>query len=226
VAAHVPRMADTAGSVWTLPPVVFDRLGAGRSGSDGTKASELSSKAVPSSPREMKPITDPRDTRATDTIVPVTTMQPFESLPGSAAQIDTTSTGLGSGSGPGVGRGPGSGLRDGPGLGNDGAIGPGGDVLSTGNGVTSPQLIKEVKPNYTGDAMRAKLQGVVEMEAVVLPDGTVDPARIRVTRSLDSVLGLDQQAIAAVKQWRFRPGTFKGQAVAVRVNVELTFTLR
>jgi protein TonB len=83
-----------------------------------------------------------------------------------------------------------------------------------------------VKPNYTGDAMRAKLQGVVEMEAVVLPDGTVDPNRIKITRSLDATFGLDQQAIIAVKQWRFRPGTLKGQPVPVIVNVELTFTLR
>ena len=74
--------------------------------------------------------------------------------------------------------------------------------------------------------MRAKLQGVVEMEAVVLPDGTVDPNRIKITRSLDSTFGLDQQAIIAVKQWRFRPGTYKGQPVPVLVNVELTFTLR
>jgi TonB family protein len=87
-------------------------------------------------------------------------------------------------------------------------------------------LIKEVKPNYTGDAMRAKLQGVVEMEALVLADGSVDPGGIRITRTLDAVLGLDQQAIIAVKQWRFRPGTYKGQPVAMRVNVELTFTLR
>ena len=74
--------------------------------------------------------------------------------------------------------------------------------------------------------MKAKVQGVVEMQALVLADGSVDPSRIRVTRSLDARMGLDQQAIIAVKQWRFRPGTRKGQPVAVWVNVELTFTLR
>jgi protein TonB len=92
--------------------------------------------------------------------------------------------------------------------------------------VTSPQLIKEIRPNYTGDAMRAKIQGVVEMQAVVLPDGSVDPSRIRITRSLDASLGLDQQAIFAVKQWRFKPGTRDGHPVSVWVSVELTFTLR
>ena len=102
----------------------------------------------------------------------------------------------------------------------------GGDVFGPGDGATQPVLIKEVKPNYTSQAMSAKLQGRVELDAVVLADGSVDPGSIRITRSLDSTFGLDQQAIIAVKQWRFRPGTFRGQAVAVRVAVELTFTLR
>lgn len=64
------------------------------------------------------------------------------------------------------------------------------------------------------------------MEAVVFADGSVDPRRIRTTRSLDSMFGLDEQAMVAVKQWHFPPGTLKGQAVAVRVTAELTFTLR
>jgi len=92
--------------------------------------------------------------------------------------------------------------------------------------VTTPQLLVEVKPQYTVDAMRAKLQGAVELEVVVLVDGSVDPRRIRITRSLDRAFGLDEQAIAAVRQWRFRPGTLKGRAVPVRVIIELTFTLR
>ena len=67
-------------------------------------------------------------------------------------------------------------------------------------------------------------QGVVELEAIVLPDGSV--GEVRIVRSLDSVFGLDQEAIKAVKQWRFVPGTRLGQPVAVLVGVELQFTLR
>ena len=139
-------------------------------------------------------------------------LTPIDANIGVGAAGGGKGTGIGTGTGSGVGEGSGGGF--------------GGGVYQIGNGVTSPQLIKEVKPNYTGDAMRAKLQGVVEMEAVVLADGTVDPNRIKITRSLDSTFGLDQQAIIAVKQWRFRPGTYKGQPVPVLVNVELTFTLR
>jgi TonB family protein len=129
-----------------------------------------------------------------------------------------TQTGAGGGSGSGIGPGSGSGI--GPGSGG----GTGGGVYDVGNGVEGPKLIREVKPNYTADAMRAKVQGEVELEAVVNPDGSVD--RVRVTRSLDSTFGLDQEAIKAVRQWRFVPGTLKGQPVPVRVSVELTFTLR
>jgi TonB family protein len=95
-------------------------------------------------------------------------------------------------------------------------------VYKIGNGVTSPVLTKEVKPNYTKSPMRRKVQGVVELTAVVLTDGTVD--HVKVIRSLDEEL--DEQAVKAARQWRFRPGTKDGQPVAVQVSIELTFTLR
>jgi periplasmic protein TonB len=98
-----------------------------------------------------------------------------------------------------------------------------GDVYQIGNGVTSPVLVKEVKPSYTEGAMRRRVEGVVELSAVVLADGTVGDD-VRITRTLDDEL--DQQAIKAVKQWTFRPGTKGGYPVAVQVNIELSFTLK
>lgn len=97
-----------------------------------------------------------------------------------------------------------------------------GEIHTIGNGVTSPRLIKEVKPNYTKAAMDRKVEGMVEVEAVILRDGTVGD--VTVTKSLDT--DLDQEAVKATKQWRFKPGTKDGKAVAVRVQIELTFTLR
>jgi periplasmic protein TonB len=58
----------------------------------------------------------------------------------------------------------------------------------------------------------------------VLPDGTVGDARI--IRSLDQRFGLDQEAIAAAKKWRFRPGLLNGKPVPVIVTIELSFMLR
>jgi protein TonB len=128
------------------------------------------------------------------------------------------STSTGSGSGSGAGPGQGSGL--GPGTGG----GTGGGIYQVGNGVISPQLIVGPKPAYTSDAMRAKIQGVVLLQCVVEPDGSV--TRCSVQRSLDKAFGLDQEAIKAAQRWRFRPGTRLGEPVAVQVGIEMSFTLR
>ena len=73
--------------------------------------------------------------------------------------------------------------------------------------------MRQVRPDYTADAMRAKVQGVVVVECVVLPDGTVGEAHV--IKSLDSVFGLDQEAIKAARQWQFIPGRRFGQPVTV-----------
>jgi periplasmic protein TonB len=229
-AAHVPQVVQTVGTV-TGDFVFRNRTGpGGRDGGRGTTTTDPPRGAqIPrTKPLEVTPVPNPADTPPIPEMnIPVITLHAEQMLPGALAQMDTTSPGRGSGPGGGGGRGPGGGgPGDGTGLGPGGPGGFGGEGFGIGADVTQPLLIKEVKPNYTVEAMRAKLQGTVEMDAVVLPDGSVDPGSIRITRSLDSTFGLDQQAVIAVKQWHFRPGTFKGKAVAVRVNVELTFTLR
>jgi len=95
-------------------------------------------------------------------------------------------------------------------------------VYRLGKGVTMPRVVKEVKPSYTADAMRKKIQGSILVEAIVQPDGTVGEVRIK--RSLDRQYGLDDAAVASVKQWQFVAGTSAGVAVPVLIEVELTFT--
>jgi TonB family protein len=90
-------------------------------------------------------------------------------------------------------------------------------------GVKTPVLVRDVKPQYTADAKARGVQGTVEVSAIVKADGTVDED-VRVIRSLDT--DLDQQAIIATRQWTFKPGTKDGKPVDVQVNIELTFTLR
>jgi TonB family protein len=97
-------------------------------------------------------------------------------------------------------------------------------VYDPGNGVSLPVVIKEVRPVYTPEAMAAKLQGTVAMECVVRQDGTVND--ITITRSLDATYGLDDQAVKALEEWRFKPGQKAGEPVAVRVDIEMTFTLK
>jgi periplasmic protein TonB len=136
----------------------------------------------------------------------------------------SVSQGSGSGGGAGTGTGTGIGSGQGSGLGAGFGGGTGGGAYRPGNGVEIPRLVREVKPAYTADAMRAKIQGVVWLECVVMPDGTVGD--VRVIRSLDSTFGLDQEAIRAAKQWRFMPGTRFGEPVPVLITIELSFTLR
>ena len=148
-------------------------------------------------------------------------------LPGMVSNLPTPavpSQGLGTGGGAGTGKGGGVGPGSGDGLGPGYGGGTGGGAYRPGNGVISPDVIHEEKPQYTSEAMRAKVQGVVEVEAIVLTDGTV--GQVRIVRSLDDRFGLDQKAVEAVRRWRFRPGTRMGSPVPVLVNIELTFTLR
>lgn len=148
-------------------------------------------------------------------------------LPGMVSNLPTPATpsqGLGTGGGAGTGQGTGIGPGRGSGLGDGYGGGTGGGAYRPGNGVMSPEIIHEEKPQYTSEAMRAKVQGIVEVEAIVMPDGSV--GQVQIVRSLDDRFGLDQKAIEAVKRWRFRPGTRMGKPVPVLVNIELTFTLR
>ena len=97
-------------------------------------------------------------------------------------------------------------------------------VYRPGNGISLPKVIREVKPKYTPQAMEAKIQGTVWLECVVNEQG--DISDVQVTRSLDTEYGLDQEAILAAHQWKFEPGRKDGKAVAVRITIELTFTLK
>jgi TonB family protein len=175
-------------------------------------------------PKDLKP--PPPEAKQDLTIPAVETTSGVQNLPGTlvGTQALSLSQGSGEGGGAGTGRGTGIGPGSGSGLGPGSGGGTGGGVYELGSGVTDPIKLYEQRPSYTPDAMRARIQGSVVVSAVVLPDGTVgDP---KVLRSLDSVFGLDQEAIKAVKLWRFKPGLMHGQPVSVRVNIEVTFTLR
>jgi protein TonB len=97
-------------------------------------------------------------------------------------------------------------------------------VARPGEGVTAPQIEKEVKPVYTESAKKERIQGSVGMDVVVLADGSV--GEVNVTQSLDKKHGLDDEAVKAVRQWRFVPGKKDGKAVPVLVEIEMTFTLK
>ena len=140
--------------------------------------------------------------------------------PGPPTASQGSGVGGGSGTGLGTGVGPGNGSGLGPGSGG----GTGGGVYQPGSGVTAPVPLVIPKPAYTVDAMRARIQGEVQVECVVETNGTCTD--VQVIHSLDPTFGLDQEAIKSVHQWRFRPGTRLGQPVRVRVIIAVEFALR
>jgi protein TonB len=95
-------------------------------------------------------------------------------------------------------------------------------VYRFGPDVSAPRALKQVQPQYTNDAMRAKIQGTVAIECIVRPDGSVSD--LHVVRSLEPTL--DQEALKALNQWRFAPGMKDGRAVPVMMTVEMSFNLK
>lgn len=132
------------------------------------------------------------------------------------------SQGPGSGGGAGSGQGTGLGEGDGSGIGPGSGGGTGGGPFRPGSGIEPPQLRREVKADYTDEGRRRAIEGDVVMEIVVRRDGSVGD--VRVLRTLGA--GLDQRAVAAVRQWRFSPARRQGSAVDVLVEVAVGFALR
>jgi outer membrane biosynthesis protein TonB len=107
-------------------------------------------------------------------------------------------------------------------------------------GLQQPRVLKEVRPNYTPEAMRAKVQGLFHLQCVVMPDGTVGRARVvrigwtdappievgaQGQRMIIELYGLDQEAIRAVSKWLFHPATVNGQPVPFLTTLTLSFRI-
>ena len=98
---------------------------------------------------------------------------------------------------------------------------PGGGVYRVGGGVSNPTLVYKVEAVYSERAQKAKVQGTVLLYLQVDPSGKA--INMRVLHSLG--LGLDEKAMEAVKQWKFRPGLKDGTPVTVEAQVEVNFRL-
>ncbi|HEV3073332.1 MAG TPA: energy transducer TonB [Thermoanaerobaculia bacterium] len=109
-----------------------------------------------------------------------------------------------------------------------GAEAPAGETdlpVEAGGGVVSPVLIESsgVTPVYPEEALRAGLEGLVVLEAIVDERGRVGHD-IKVVRRLGH--GFDEAAVAAVRQWRFRPATRDGKPIKVRRIFPIVFRLQ
>lgn len=95
-------------------------------------------------------------------------------------------------------------------------------IYKIGPGIVPPKILEKSEPQYTEEARAAKIQGPVLLSIVVGVDQAVHD--IRVIQPLDP--GLDANAVASIRTWRFQPGTKNGEPVAVRAMVQVNFRLK
>ena len=137
------------------------------------------------------------------------------------SKYTTLSNGTGSGGGIGSGKGGGVGSGNGGGYGPGEGGGVGGNVFRVGGGVSAPVLLFKKEPEYSEEARKAKFQGTVVLYVQV--DASGKATHIKVMRSLG--LGLDEKAMEAVQQWKFKPGYKDGKPVTVEATIEVNFRL-
>jgi TonB family protein len=94
-------------------------------------------------------------------------------------------------------------------------------ISKVGNGVSAPMLLHKVEPSYSLEARAAKVQGMVLLYVVIGADGRASDVQLRKGVGY----GLDEQALDAVTQWTFKPGTRDGMAVPVQAMIEVNFRL-
>lgn len=142
------------------------------------------------------------------------------------AHVDTPNIGLptsplvgvtsgGGGSGGGLGSGKGNGI--GPGEGGN----MGGGLYKIGGGVSAPEVLFKPEPEFSEEARKAKVAGVVTLSIVVNANGSA--SNVKVVRALG--MGLDEKAVEAVKQYRFKPAMKDGKPVPVAMYVEVDFQI-
>jgi len=120
---------------------------------------------------------------------------------------------LGVGSGTGIGSGDGNGI--GPGSGGN----TGGGVLHVGGSVSQPEVRYYVDPEFSEEARKAKFSGNVEVYLWIDEKG--NPSHIKVARGVG--MGLDEKAVEAVRQYKFKPAMQNGKPVKVDMYIDVNF---
>lgn len=84
---------------------------------------------------------------------------------------------------------------------------------------TPPRVVSTAEPKYTKEAASHYIEGTVILELVL--DTTGEPIEVAIARPLG--MGLDEQAVLGVTQWKFRPSILDGKPVRVKANLEISF---
>lgn len=122
---------------------------------------------------------------------------------------------MGNGSGSGIGSGNGSGI--GPGSGGN----TGGGVMHIGGSVLAPKVLSAPEPEFSEEARKAKFSGDVQVYLIVDEQG--NPSHVKVVRGVG--MGLDEKAIEAVRQYKFKPAMQNGKPVKVDLYINVNFQI-
>jgi protein TonB len=86
--------------------------------------------------------------------------------------------------------------------------------------VKPPKVVHIEQPQYPPLAKKAKIEGVVVVEAIVTADGSVDKVKV-----ISGPQPLVDAAVEAIKQWKYEPTFLNGQAVPVVLTARINFSL-
>ncbi len=92
--------------------------------------------------------------------------------------------------------------------------------IRVGGNVAKARLTRQVRPQYPPLARQARIQGTVKLSAIISKNGSIQKLEVLSGHPL-----LVPSALAAVKQWRYRPTLLNGEAVEVLTNIDVNFTL-
>ncbi len=96
------------------------------------------------------------------------------------------------------------------------------EAVAITDDITPPRLSEVANPYYTPEARKKKIEGTVTLAIVVNQKG--DVADAKVVKGLG--YGLDENAILAVKEWKYKPAEKDGEPIAVKMEVTADFYLR
>ena len=94
-------------------------------------------------------------------------------------------------------------------------------VAMTRNGVSVPVATYSPEPNYPKSGRDARVEGVEKVQLLVGIDGHVHSPRVIQSLSPD----FDEEALAAIKEWRFKPAMKDGQPVPIWIVIEVSFKM-
>jgi protein TonB len=213
-----------------LQPIEIQKKGGGGGGGDRSPQPAAKGKLPKVALKQFVPPTEvvrnehPKLVMEPTIVAPPDAVLPNVNLPNIGdplAKIGPPSNGSGSGGGIGSGSGGGIGSGSGAGLGPGSGGGFGGGAFRVGSGVTQPQVLSKIDPEYSEEARKAKYSGTVLLQLVVDVDGKAK--NIKVVKGVG--LGLDEKAVEAVMKWKFLPGKKAGTPVPVYATVEVNFRL-